>query len=67
MKPLFKCTSVDGKTTEDPHNFSNAPGVITLIRNMGGGLKVWEHLDAARSAFEEIQMVQFESPELSKM
>lgn len=36
--------------------FLDAPGVITLIRNTGGGLKAWEHLDAAQDAFRKIQM-----------
>lgn len=41
---LFKCTSVDGMSTEDPSNFPGAPGVITLIRNTGEKLKLWDHL-----------------------
>lgn len=36
--------------------FLDAPGVIALIRNTGGGLKAWEHLDAAQDAFRKIRM-----------
>lgn len=41
FRPLFKCTSVDGKSTDDPRNLPDVPGVIMLIR---GKLKVWDHL-----------------------
>lgn len=36
----FKCTSIDGMSMEDPSNFSNAPGVITLIWN--SRVKTWK-------------------------
>lgn len=29
---LFKLSSVDGKSVEDPRNFSRVPGVITCVR-----------------------------------
>lgn len=40
LRPLFKCTSIDFPSMEDPRNFPQVPGVITLIRNAGGKLKV---------------------------
>lgn len=46
-RPLFKFTSDDGKWREDSKNFLYSPGVITLIRNMGGKLKVWDLLNTA--------------------
>lgn len=38
LRRLFNYTSVDGKSTEDPRNFPQAPVVITLIRNTGVGI-----------------------------
>lgn len=58
LRLLFKCTSVDGKSMEDPLNFPKIPGEITLIRNMGGNLKVFGYLVEAKSAFLYIRMVQ---------
>lgn len=47
FRPLFvpfKCTSVDDKSTEAPTpQFSKCPGVITLIINTDGNLKIWDH------------------------
>lgn len=45
LRPLFKLTSVVGKFTEEPRNFFQAAGVITLKRNtVGGNLRVWNNL-----------------------
>lgn len=65
---LYKCSSVDGKSTKDLRNFPKAPGVIMIIRvrNTSGNLKVWDYLMMAKSAFRDIRMVQLESPELKK-
>lgn len=40
LRPQFKCTDIDGKSTEDFRNFPQNPRVITLIHNMEGNLKV---------------------------
>lgn len=67
LRVLFKCTSVYDKSTEHPHNFPNASGVITLVRNTGGNLKVWDYLVGAKDTFPNIRMIQKESPVLRKM
>lgn len=43
---------------EDPKNFLQAPGVIMLICNVDGKLKVWYFLDAAPKALPTIKMAQ---------
>lgn len=48
LRPLFKFTSVDLPLPENSKNFPEAPGVLMLIQNCGGKLKVWELLDAAK-------------------
>lgn len=67
LRSHFNSTSVDGMSTEGLNNFLNAPGVVTLIRNMDGNLKVWGHLAGARDAFPKIRMAQIELPALKKM
>lgn len=44
LRLLFKMTSVDGESVEDPRYFPKAPGVITWIRDTGRGLNGWHHL-----------------------
>lgn len=39
LRPFIKCTSVNLLSTEDPRNFLQAPGVITLIWSLDGKLK----------------------------
>lgn len=53
-RPLFKCTSVNLPSTEDTRNFSDASGVITLIRYIVGYLKVWEDFPWQKDAFSKI-------------
>lgn len=67
LRPLFKYTAVDGLSTKDPNNFPNAPGVVTLIRNTGENLKVWDHLTGAKDVYSKLQLAQIESPELKKL
>lgn len=67
LRPLFKCLTVDDKCTEDPRNFPNASGVITLIKNTRGNLKAWNHLAGAKNAYPNIRMTQIESLTLKKM
>lgn len=55
LRSLFKCITIDGKSTEHPQNFPKEAGVIALIRNMGG--KVWEYPAEAKRAFPNIRMV----------
>lgn len=50
---LFKMTKVDGKSMEDPRNFSKIPGVLTSIRDTFN-LKVWNKLFEAKDLFPEI-------------
>lgn len=50
------CNSVDRMSTEDPSNFPNPSGVITLIRNTGGNLKVCDYLAGVKDAFPIIRM-----------
>lgn len=61
MGLLFKFldSSVEGKLTEDPRNFSQAPAVI--IKNVGGKLNVSNFLDTAQKVFPAIKMAQVES------
>lgn len=54
MSPLFKITSFDRKSLEDPRNFCKAPDVISYIRDTGNYLKIWTHLFEADDAFPEI-------------
>lgn len=58
MAPLFKITSVDGKSVEESLNFPKAPGGISCISDTGNYLKVWTHLFEAKEAFLEIRMAQ---------
>lgn len=67
LRLLFNLTSVDGKSTEDPRNFTKAPRVITLIRNSSGSFKVWDFNSATKEPFPESRVVQVESPELKKL
>lgn len=67
LRYLFKCSTVNSKSTEDPRNFPDDPGRITLLRNTGENLKVWDHLADAKDAFHNIRMAQIESPFLKKM
>lgn len=57
LKPLFECTSMDRKSTEDPRKFPKALRVITLVRNTGSNLKVLDYQTEAKSAFPNIRMV----------
>lgn len=57
LRLLFKCTSVDGKSVENL-NFPKAPGEITLVRNVGGNLKVWGYLVDFQVLLPYIRMVQ---------
>lgn len=66
LKTLFNCTSIDGKSTQEPRNFPNATEVITLIQNIGSNLKVWDHLEGAKDVFSNLRMSQMKSPELNK-
>lgn len=52
---------------EDPKNLPEAPGVITLIRNFGSKVKVWDFLATTKDSYPNIKMAQFESPELNKL
>lgn len=52
---------------QDPRNFLQAPGVITLIRNTGGNLKVWDYLAIAKKAFPNIRMAQMRAPDFKKI
>lgn len=61
---LFKMTTVDGKLVEDPCNFSKAPCVLIRIRDIGGSLKVWNHLLGAKDLFPEIRLFELGSPDL---
>lgn len=56
LGPLFKITSINGKSVEDPRNFSKALGMITCVRNMGNYLKVCSHLFEANDVFPELCM-----------
>lgn len=67
LSSLFKLTSVDFSSTEDPRNFPRAAEAITLIRNIGGNLIVWDHLAGAKDSFPQIKMDQIGSPDLKKM
>lgn len=44
LRRLFKMTSVNGKSVEDPRNFPKEPGHITWFRETGRVLKAWDHL-----------------------
>lgn len=57
LRLLFECTS-----TEDLWNL-----IITLIRNMGGNLKVKDYLVGAKDVIIDARMVHIESPVLKKM
>lgn len=67
MKPLFKCTSIDGMSPENLSNFPNASSVITLIWNTGANFKIWDHLAGAKDTFLNLRMVQRESPVIKKI
>lgn len=67
LRHLLKCTSVDRKSTDEPRNFPRVPGVITLIRNTRGNLKVWEHLAGAKDVFPKLRMAQIVSSELKRL
>lgn len=66
LRPLFEAP-VDLPLPENPKNFPEAPGVLMLIQNCGGKLKVWEFWDAAKKTFPNIRMAQVESPDLKKL
>lgn len=57
----------DEESTENLRNFPGTPGIITLIRNTGNNLKVWDHLAEYKDAFPKLQMAQIESPKLKKL
>lgn len=65
MRLLFKCTSLNGKSTENPRNNPKVPGVITLVWNTGR--KVLDYILEAKNAFQDIRMIQLASPEPKKM
>lgn len=67
LRPLLKCTSVDGKSTENPPKFLDTLGVTALIRNTVGNLKFCDHLAKATEAFLNIKMVQLGTLKLRKM
>lgn len=54
LKPLFKLTSIDGKSTGDPMNIGMALGVITMVRI--AGTKAWHFIAEAKDSFPELQM-----------
>lgn len=64
---LFKISSIDGKSVEDPNNFPRPPGVTTLIRDTSKYINVWVHLFEAREAYPGIRMVELDSPDLIKL
>lgn len=45
LRLLFKLDTMNGKSVEDPRNFTDAPGVIACVRDTGGYLKVWSKRD----------------------
>lgn len=47
-------SSIDGKSTEDTKTFPYVTDVITLIRNSGLRLKVWDYISAAKEALPKI-------------
>lgn len=61
---LFKLSTVDGKSVEDPNN---DPGVISCIRDTGSYLKVWAHVFKAKDAFPDIRMAQLDTPDQKKL
>lgn len=65
LRLSFKLTSVDGKSTDDPRDFDNAPGLITVVRN--ANTKAWELIEGTKDSFSKIRMAQVESPELRKL
>lgn len=67
MKTLFKCTSIDSKSTHDARNFPNATEMITLIQNIGSNLKVWDHLEGAKDVLPNLRMARMKSPKLKKL
>lgn len=67
LRPLFKYTSVDFPSIEDPRNFPCTPGVFNLIRNTGGRLKIWDMISAAKESFPRLRIAQVASPEFAKV
>lgn len=52
---------------KNPKKFLEALGVITLIRNSGSKLKVWDFLATAKNSFPNIRIAQVQSLELKKL
>lgn len=67
LGPLFKLTSVDGQSVEDPRNFPKAHGITTCIRDSGRNLKVWYFLEECKDVFPDIRVFETGTPELKKL